>query len=166
MSAVYERTAAHAPRVAGVCVVGVMVSFLVQTALLPAVGLSAAIPFTFATVAVLGVAYGSRTAAIAGFAAGLLLDLGGVGTLGVAALIGALLGAAAGRIRPDRWWFSGVPSAAGLVIVAAAGFAVLNAVLGQVPLAYGQGWIWIAGGGFVSVAGLMPTRTWLQAVTR
>jgi hypothetical protein len=59
-----------------------------------------------------------------------------------------------------------VPSAAGLVIVAAAGFAVLNAVLGQVPLAYGQGWIWIAGGGFVSVAGLMPTRTWLQAVTR
>lgn len=166
MSTISERTTSHAPRVLGVCVVGTVVAFLVQTALLPAVGLSAAIPFTYATIAVLGVALGSRPAAISGFAAGLLLDLSGVGVLGVAALIGAVLGATAGRIRTDRWWFSGVPSASVLVVASAAASSVLNAVLTQVPLVLSVGWLWVAVGGFLSVAIVMPTRTWLREVVR
>lgn len=165
MSLVYDR-ATHPPRVIGVCVVGVLVAFLVQTAVLPAVGLSAAIPFVYATVAVLGAALGSRTGAITGFCAGLLLDLTGVGSLGVGALVGCLLGALAGRVRTDRWWASGVLTVSALVAVAGLAFTELNAVIAQLPLAPDAGWWWILGGAVMSVALLMPTRLWLREVVR
>ncbi len=166
MSVLAGRAPAHTPRVIAVCSVGVLVAFLVQTALLPAVGLPALIPFTFATVAVLGVSLGSRAAAITGFLAGLLVDLTGVGILGVGALAGCLLGAAAGQVRTDRWWFSGVPSVTALVIAAWLGTTVLDAVLSQVPLIVGAGWLWGALGAAVSVALLMPLRGWLRSVVR
>ncbi len=166
MSTVYDRTTFHIPRAMGVCVVGLLVAFLVQTALLPAVGLSAAIPFVYATVAVLAVVLGSRAGAVEGFAAGLMLDLSGVGTLGIGALIGCLLAAAAGGVHVDRWWFSGVPTVSVLVVTAACLFTVINAALGQIPLVAGVGWLWIAGGGIVSVLLLMPTRFWLRQVVR
>lgn len=166
MSALPAAPAAHAPRAIAVCVVGVAVALLVQTSLLPAVGLSAGVPFVYATVALLAVVLGSRAGAMVGFGAGLLLDLSSVGTLGVGALLGCLLGAAAGRVHPDRWWFSGVPTTAALVIAAAGAFTVLDAWLGQVPLVFGQGWLWLTVGAVASVTVLLPCRTWLAEVVR
>lgn len=166
MTTLTDRTFAHTPRVVGVCVVGVLVAFLVQTAVLPAVGLSAAVPFTFATVAVIAVALGPHAGALTGFAAGLLLDLTSVSVLGVGALLGCLLGAAAARVRPDRWWFAGVPTVSALVVGAAAAFTLVNAALDQVPLAFGVGWVWLVLGGCASTAVLMPTRGWLRQVVR
>ena len=166
MSALPAAASAHAPRAVAVCVVGVAVALVVQTALLPAVGLSAAVPFGYATVVLLAVVLGSSAGALTGFAAGLLLDLNSVGTLGVGALLGCLVGAAAGRLHPDRWWFSGVPTASALVIAAAGAFTVVNAWLGQIPLVFGQGWLWLILGGVASGTLLLPTRTWLRAVVR
>lgn len=166
MSTTPAPVAAHLPRVLGVCVTGVLVAFLVQTALLPAVGLSAAVPFTFATVAVLAVVLGSRTGAITGFGAGLLIDLGGLSVLGVGALLGCLLGAIAGQVHPDRWWFSRVPTVSGLVMLTAAAFTAANAALQQVPILFGAGWMWLLAGSVVSVMVLMPARQWLRGVVR
>lgn len=166
MSTAYDRTTFHLPRAMGLSAVGLLVAFLVQTAVLPAVGLSAAIPFVYATVAVLAVVLGPRAGAAEGFAAGLLMDLTGSGTLGVGALIGCLLGALAGRVHVDRWWFSGVPTVAVLVIAAAVVANVVNAVLGQIPLTMTASWLWIVLGGVVSVLVLMPTRFWLRELVR
>lgn len=166
MSAVYDRTTFHIPRAMGLCVVGLGVAFLIQTSVLPAVGLSAAIPFVYATVAVLAVVLGPRAGAVEGFAAGLLLDLTGSGTLGIAALLGCLLGALAGQVHVDRWWFSGVPTVSILVVLAAVLTTVVNAVLGQLPLALSWGWQWVVAGGLASVVLLMPTRFWLRQVVR
>jgi rod shape-determining protein MreD len=166
MSAYPAPAPAHLPRVLGVCVTGVLVAFLVQTAVLPAVGLSAAVPFTFATVAVLAVVLGSRTGALTGFGAGLLIDVSGLSVLGVGALLGSLLGAIAGQVHPDRWWFSRIPTVSGLVMLTAGAFTVVNAALQQVPIRFGVGWGWLIGGSVVSVILLMPTRQWLREVVR
>jgi hypothetical protein len=95
-----------------------------------------------------------------------MLDLTGVGTLGVGALIGCSLAAVAGGVHVDRWWFSGVPTVSLMVVVAALAFSLGNAVLGQVPLTWSNGWLWIVAGGIVSVGLLMPTRFWLRRVIR
>lgn len=166
MTTAFDRTSVHLPRVLGVSFVGVLVAFLVQTALLPAVGLSATVPFVYATVALLAVVLGSGPGAIVGFAAGLLLDVTSVATLGVGALIGCLLGAAAGHVQLDRWWFSGVPTVGAMVVVSGGAFTTVNALLNQVPWIFGWGWSWTVVGGFVSVALLLPLRTWLRAVVR
>lgn len=166
MSTVYDRTTFHLPRAMGLSAVGLLVAFLVQTSVLPAIGLSAAIPFVYATVAVLAVVLGPRAGAAEGFAAGLLLDLTGSGTLGIGALIGCLLGALAGRVHVDRWWFSGVPTVSILVVAAGVGSSVANAVLGQIPLLLTGSWLWVAVGGMLSVVVLMPTRFWLRELVR
>lgn len=166
MSTVHDRTTFHLPRAMGLSAVGLLVAFLVQTSVLPAVGISAAVPFVYATVAVLAVVLGPRAGAAEGFAAGLLLDLTGSGTLGVGALIGCLLGALAGRVHVDRWWFSGVPTVSVLVVSSAMISSVVNAVLGQVPLTLTTGWLWLLVGGVLSVLGLMPTRFWLREMVR
>ena len=66
----------------------------------------------------------------------------------------------------DRWWFSGVPTVAVLVIAAAVVANVVNAVLGQIPLTMTVAWLWIVLGGVVSVLVLMPTRFWLRELVR
>lgn len=166
MSAVFDRTTFHMPRAMGLCVVGLLVAFLVQTSVLPAVGLSAAVPFVYATAAVLAVVLGPRAGAVEGFVAGLLLDVTGSGTLGIGALIGCLLGALAGQVHVDRWWLSGVPTVSLLVVVSALALSMVNAVLGQIPLPLAGGWLWVVFGGIASVAMLMPTRFWLRQVVR
>jgi rod shape-determining protein MreD len=166
MSTVYDRTTFHLPRAMGLSAVGLLVAFLVQTSVLPAIGLSAAIPFVYATVAVLAVVLGPRAGAAEGFAAGLLLDLTGSGTLGIGALIGCLLGALAGRVHVDRWWFSGVPMVSVLVVAAGVVSSVANAALGQIPLLLTASWLWVIVGGVVSVVLLMPARFWLRELVR
>lgn len=154
----------HLPRVVVVCGLAVIAAFLVQTALLPAIGASAAVPLVFATVVALGVALGSRTGAICGFCAGLLLDLTGVGVLGIGALIGTLAGAAAGRIRVDRWWLSGVPSAAALTLAAGLAYTALDAALAGLPLTLPSAWLVV--GALVCAAALLPVRGWLREAVR
>lgn len=157
-------TAAHMPRVVAVCGLAITLAFLAQTALLPAVGASAAVPLVFATVVALGVALGERTGAICGFCAGLLLDLTGVGVLGVGALLATLAGAAAGRIRVDRWWLSGVPSAAALTLLAALAYTALDAALAGLPITLPSPWLVL--GALVCVTVLLPLRTWVREVVR
>ena len=166
MTALGARPPAHAPRVVALCAGCLVVAFLGQTAMLPAIGLSAAIPLVFSTVVLLGVALGERTGAVCGFAAGLLLDLTGVGTLGAGALLGTLAGAGAGRIRVDRWWLSGVPTAAAVTIAAALGYAAIDAALAGLPLAAGRS-VWpTVLGGIVCTVILLPLRTAVREVVR
>jgi rod shape-determining protein MreD len=167
MSAVVGRLdSVHTPRVVTACVIAVVAAFLLQTAVLPAVGSSAAVPVVFATLCLLGIVFGVRTGAIVGFLAGLLLDLTNAGTLGVGALLGCLLGAAAGSIRVDRWRWSGLASAWVLTSLAAVAFAVVNGFLAGLPLRGSWAWVWILAGALVSLVVLLPARGWLQAVVR
>jgi rod shape-determining protein MreD len=166
MSAVMQAGAQYRPRVVAVGLVGVIGGFVVQTAVLPAVGLSAAVPVLFSVVAVLGLALGPRVGAVAGFSAGLLLDLTGVGVLGVAALAACLLGAGAARIRVDRSRWSGVAgvwaatSAAAITVVAGNAFAV-----GAPVTVTASAW-WLVAGALVCSVVLVPVRTWVRAVVR
>lgn len=166
MSSIATRPQAHGPRLAAVVVVAVMIAFLVQTALLPALGLSAAVPVVLATVTVLGMALGPRVGAFCGFAAGLLLDLTGVGVLGVGALVGCLLGAYAGSWRISRWRWSGLPLAWAATTVAAVAFTVLNALIAGLPLHLSITWLWIPLGALASAVVLVPLRPWIRAVVR
>lgn len=166
MTTIAGRGTAHTPRVVVLCTLGVLLAFLLQTALLPAVGASAAVPVVFAFVALLGVALGPRVGAVAGFLAGLLLDLTGVGTLGVGALLGCLLGAAAARIRVDRWWLSGVPSASLLVVLTSLAFGAGNAALAGLPVSIGPGMWWTVLGAVLCTALLLPARGWVREVVR
>lgn len=165
MTALDARAGVHTPRVVTLCAFAVLVAFLLQTAVLPAVGASAAVPVVYAVTVVLGVSLGSRTGAITGFLAGLLLDLTGVGTLGVGALLGCLAGAVAGRIRVDRWWLSGVPSAAALTVLAALLYSGLNAAIAGLPVRPGAV-VWTVVGGVVCTGALLPARTWVREVVR
>jgi rod shape-determining protein MreD len=166
MSAETARTVAYPPRVILLCAVLVPLAFLVQTALLPAVGAAAAVPVVFGVVVLLGVVLGARTGALCGFFGGLLLDVTGAGTLGVAALVGCLAGAAAARIRVDRWWLSGVPAAAALTVSAAVVTQVTDALLAGLPLAPGGQVWWTILGGIACAVLLLPMRTWVRGAVR
>lgn len=156
----------HLPRVIILALSAVCVAFVVQTAVLPAVGLSAVIPVVFATVVVFGMALGRQSGAIIGFAAGLLLDLTGVGVLGLGALIGCLAGGLAGGIRVDRWRWSGLPAACGVTVLAAGLFTVLNGVVAGIGPVLSWSWLWLVGGAVLCTALLVPGRPWIQAVVR
>jgi len=158
--------AAHWPRVAVVALLAVTGAFLVQSAVLPAIGLSAGVPVVFATVVVLAMAWGPRVGAIVGFAAGLLLDLTGSGVLGVGALVGCLLGLVGGRIPVDRWRWSGAGWAAVATAVAAVATLLGNALLqGRIPVL--SGWlVWVLAGAAVCTVVLLPARPRLQGVVR
>lgn len=158
--------AAHTPRVVTACALTVLTAFLVQTAVLPAIGLSAAVPVVFASVCLLGMAFGPTTGAVVGFLSGLLLDLTNAGTLGVGALLGCLLGAAAGTIRVDRWRWSGLAAAWLLTSSMALVFALLNGFLAGLSLRGSWAWVWVTAGALVSLLVLLPARRWLQAVVR
>ena len=166
MSAVAVRAPVHLPRAIALCGGSIVVAFLVQTAVLPAVGASAAIPLVFSTVVLLGLALGSRTGAVCGFLAGLLLDLTGVGVLGVGALLGTLLGAAAGRLRVDRWWLSGVPTAALMTILGALAYGGINAALAGLPVSLGRSPWWVVLGSLVSTLALLPLRGVVREAVR
>jgi len=167
MSAAASRPAGtHTPRVVAVAVLAVLTAFVVQAAVLPALGASAAVPVVLATVVVVGMAWGARTGAVTGFGAGLLLDVTGSGVLGVAALVGCLVGAAAARIPTDRWRWSGAGWAALLTIAGAWLIAAVNALLhGRVP-GLSPGWLWVVAGTAVSLVVLLPLRGWLREVVR
>lgn len=167
MTALADRgTAVHTPRVIVLSTVSVIVAFVVQTSVLPAVGLSAVIPLVFTTVAVLAVVLGARTGAKVGFAAGLLLDLTGSGVLGVGALIGCLLAAVCGRIAVDRWRWSGLISIWVYTCLAATAFTVANAVLTGRGLILTTAWLWIVVGAGVCSLVLLPLRAHIRAVVR
>lgn len=166
MSAVVGRTDAHLPRVLVVGAAGLVVAFAVQTAVLPALGLSAAVPVVFTAVAVLGAALGVRSGAAFGFAAGLLLDLTGVAVLGVGSLVGCLLGAIAGQVRVSRWRWSGLLWIWGSTAAAALIYMMLTAALAELPITLSWSWLWIVLGALVCAVALVPLRPWLQAVVR
>lgn len=157
---------AHTPRVVAVSAIAVLLAFLLQTAGLPALGLSAAVPVVFVVVAVLATALGSRAGSMVGFGAGLLLDLTGAGVIGVGALIGCLLGAAAGRIRVDRWAWSGMLPVWSASVLAAGAFTVANAVVEGLSVTWSGSWLWMAAGALVCTAGLLPLRPWVREVVR
>lgn len=167
MSTTSARTSGlHVPRVVIGSVIAVLAAFVVQTAILPAVGLTAAIPVVFAVVAVLAMAWGPAVGPSVGFGAGLLLDLTGVGTLGVGALVGCLLGLVAARIPVDRWQWSG----AGWAILATAGAALvdqgIDAVLAGHFSTASVGWMWVIVGAAVCILVLLPSRAWLRESVR
>lgn len=156
----------HVPRVVIGSVIAVALAFMVQTAILPAVGLSATIPVVFAVVVVLGVAWGPSVGPSVGFGAGLLLDLTGTGTLGVGAMIGCLLGLVAARIPVDRWRWSGAGWAILATLTASLLYTTVNAVLvGRVP-AVSTAWLWPVIGTVVCVLLLLPARAWLREAVR
>ena len=167
MSSASARTPGlHVPRVVIGSIVAVLAAFIIESSVLPAVGLSSAIPVVFAVVVVLTMAWGPTVGPSVGFGAGLLIDLTGTGTLGVGALVGCVLGVVAARIPVDRWRWSG----AGWAILATAAAALLdtglNAVLaGRVP-AVSVGVLWVVGGAAVCVLILLPARAWLQEAVR
>ena len=167
MSTTSARTSGlHVLRVVIGSVIAVLAAFVVQTAILPAVGLTAAIPVVFAVVAVLAMAWGPAVGPSVGFGAGLLLDLTGVGTLGVGALVGCLLGLVAARIPVDPWQWSG----AGWAILATAGAALvdqgIDAVLAGHFSTASVGWMWVIVGAAVCILVLLPSRAWLRESVR
>lgn len=167
MSAVADRAnAVHTPRVIALCAGSVIVAFVVQTSVLPAIGLSSLIPLVLACVAVLAVPLGSRTGAIVGFCAGLLLDLTGSGVLGVGALIGCLLAASCATITVDRWRWSGLGSVWVYTCLAASAFTGANAVLTGRGPSLTIAWAWIVVGAGICCALLLPLRTRIRAVVR
>ncbi len=166
MSASSTRPGLHVPRVVIGSVAAVLAAFVVQTAVLPAVGLSAAVPVVFAVVVVLSMAWGPAVGPGVGFGAGLLLDLTGAGILGVGAMVGCLLGLVAARIPVDRWQWSG----AGWATVATAAAALvdtgLDALLsGRVPTV-SVAWLWVVVGAGVCILVLLPARAWLREAVR
>lgn len=166
MSAVVQAGAQYRPRVVALGVAGVIGGFVVQTAVLPALGLSAAVPVLFSVVAVLGLVLGPQVGAVVGFCAGLLLDLTGVGVLGVAALAACLLGALASGIRVDRSRWSGVPGVWAATSAAAIAVVVGNAFAAGVPVVVTASVWWLIAGALVCAVILVPLRTWVQAVVR
>jgi rod shape-determining protein MreD len=156
----------HVPRVVVGSVIAVMGAFVVQTAILPAIGLSSAIPVVFAVVVVLAMAWGPTVGPAVGFGAGLLLDLTGTGILGVGAMIGCLLGLVAARIPVDRWRWSGAGWAMLATMVAGLLYMAINAVLvGRVP-ATSIAWVWLIAGAVACILVLVPARTWLREAVR
>jgi len=156
----------HMPRAVLVASVSLLLAFLVQTAVLPAIGLSAAVPVVWSMVCLFSLVLGSRVGAVLGFLAGLLLDLTSSGVLGVGALTGCLVGSAAGAVRTDRWIWSGAGWIWLLVSLAAAGMQVANDLaLGITPVLTVAAF-WLIGGALVCTLALLPTRAWLQAVLR
>ena len=167
MSTMSERAqTVHAPRVVVLAGLGVLAAFIVQTAVLPAIGLSAVIPVVFAAVVVMAMALGRRAGAVIGFCAGLLLDLTGVGVLGLGALIGCLAGAYAGGIRTDRWRWSGLTAAWAATAVAAAAFTVFNGLVAGIMPGPSWSWLWLIAGSAACAVALVPVRPWIQAVVR
>ncbi len=166
MSAIQDATHVYAPRAIALSATAIVVAVLVQTSVLPAVGLSSAIPLTFATVCLLAITLGPRAGALAGFAAGLLLDLSGVGILGLGALVGTLLGVIGARIRVDRWIWSGVGPMWACTAVAAGGYALLDALLAGTGLRWSATFWWIGVGALVCTLGLLPARAWIAGVVR
>lgn len=167
MSVAIDRPgAAHRPRVILLSSAVIVLAFVGQTAVLPAVGLSATIPLVLTSVCVLGVALGSRTGAVAGFAAGLLLDLTGSGVLGIGALVGCVLGASAGGIQVDRWRWSGLVRVWLYTLAAAMVMTGANAFLQGLGLRASGMWFWLAAGSAVCAAVLLPLRDWMRAVVR
>lgn len=156
----------HVPRVVALCTTAVLLAFIIQTAVLPALGLSAAVPLVFTVVAVLGLALGSQVAALTGFAAGLLLDLTGSGVLGVGALVGCLLGVAAGRIPVDRWRWSGFAQVWAGTSLAAVCYSLGNALLEGRGMVWSTGWLWVLGGAAGCALMLVPQRDRVRAVVR
>lgn len=167
MSAVAGRPAQlHAPRVLVLGAASLLGAFVAQTSILPAVGLSAAVPLVWTTVAVLAMAWGPRPGAVAGFGVGLLLDLTGAGVIGVGALVGCVLGVAAAAIPEDRRRWSGLGWVVAAVLMAAITDSVLNGVLdGRAPHPT-TAWLWTLGGAIVCALVLLPARGWLRAVVR
>lgn len=167
MSAVTGRAQpAHLPRVILLCIVAVLTAFIVQTAVLPAVGLSAVVPVVYTVVVVLAMALGRRSGAVIGFSAGLLLDLTGVGVLGLGALLGCLAGLVAGGIRVDRWRWSGLVPAWSTVTVTAAMFTLINGLAAGIVPGLSWSWLWLAGGAAVCAVLLVPLRPWVRAMVR
>lgn len=166
MSAVVQADGQYRPRVVALSVAGVTVGFVAQTAVLPALGLSSAVPVLFTVVAVLGLALGPQVGAVVGFSAGLLLDLTGVGVLGVAALAGCLLGAGASRIRVDRSRWSGVPTVSAATTAAALAVVVGNAFAAGAPVVLTASAGWLIIGSLACAVILVPLRTWVRAVVR
>jgi rod shape-determining protein MreD len=168
MSAVPGRsTALHRPRVVIVAAAGLVAAMLLQTAILPAVGVAATAPVVYTLIAVMGLAWGQRAGTVAGFAGGLLLDLTGSGVLGVQALVGCLLGLAAGRIPVDRWRWSGF----GWVVLAVLGAQAVTVGLDMVLAGRGAGLaaaavLWSVGGAVVCAAVVLPARDFLRSVVR
>ncbi len=157
---------AHRPRVILLSSAVIVLAFVGQTAVLPAVGLSATIPLVLAAVCVLAVALGSRTGAVAGFAGGLLLDLTGSGILGLGALVGCVLGASAGGIQVDRWRWSGLVHVWLYTLMAAVVMTGANAFLLGLGLRTSVSWVWIVAGSAVCAVVLLPLRDWIRAVVR
>ena len=99
--------AAHRPRVILLSSAVIVLAFVGQTAVPPAVGLSATIPLVLTSVRAgrgAGIAHRSSRRFRGG---GLLLDLTGSGVLGIGALVGCARGPAGG-IQVDRWRWSGL----------------------------------------------------------
>ena len=67
MSVLAGRYAIHTPRAVAACTACLLLAFLVQTAVLPAVGLPAVVPVVLAVVVTLGVALGPGPGAVGGF---------------------------------------------------------------------------------------------------
>lgn len=156
----------HAPRAILAAVTCLTVAFLVQTAVLPALGLWPAVPVVLSTVCLLSLVLGSRSGAIIGFLAGLLLDLTSSGVLGVGALIGALLGATVGTIRTDRWIWSGALRVWLLTCLAAGGMQLIDALALGTAGSLWIGALWTIGGSLICTVALLPARRRLQAVVR
>ncbi|HQR79368.1 MAG TPA: hypothetical protein PLT68_04030 [Actinomycetota bacterium] len=167
MSAVPGRAeATHAPRVAVVGTLMVIAAFVVQTAVLPAVGVPVTVPAVLATVAVLAVAWGRRSGALIGFGAGLLLDLTGTGVLGVGALVGCLLGAAAGLVPVGRWRWSGAGWVVLLVVLAQGADTLLDALLLGQRLVASPAVLWSVTAAGICTVVLLPARDLLRSVVR
>ena len=166
MTAVSATAHVYGPRAIGLSATAVIAGLIVQTAILPAVGLSAAIPVLYSVVAVLGIALGPRFGALAGFAAGLLLDLSGVGVLGVGALVGCLLGVASAAIHIDRWRWSGALWMWGYTTSAATAFTLINALVTGSGVMWSGAFWWIVVGALACTVALLPLRTWIRAVVR
>jgi rod shape-determining protein MreD len=166
MSTVRDTTHVYPPRAFALSATAIPIAVLVQTSVLPAVGLSSAIPLTFAVVCLLAITLGPRTGALAGFATGLLLDLSGVGVLGVGALIGTVLGVVGARIRVDRWIWSGVGQMWACTAAAAGGYALIDALLVGTGARWSATVWWIGAGALACCLVLLPARNWITRVVR
>ena len=112
----------------------VLVAVLVQIAFFAHLTLFGAVPDVVPVViAAIGLLGGAVTGAVVGFAAGLLLDISLLETLGVSSLVLLSVGYLAGRYRETfeiESRFAPAAVAGGLGLLAAAGYAALQLTLG------------------------------------
>lgn len=119
----------------GAVIGAIVVSFLLQIMVAPHVAVLGAVPsFPVLVVITLAIVEGPAAGAVSGFAAGLVLDMLGIGPIGAWALVLVLVGYVAGMLQENLFaegWLQPLTVAVVVSVSAELAYLVVMAVLGS-----------------------------------